>query len=283
MAASTLLLKRRIRTAQNVSKTTRAMQMIAASKLKRAQQAALSSRPYVENLTSLAKRLTNKLEGEEQHPYMKQRNETHKTLLIVISPDKGLCGGLITNLIKEYLSLKDKNLAVITIGKKLEGYVLRHGKEIVASFPFGTTLPLFSAVYPLSKLVDEYFLNNRVDTVEVLGSHFASIFTQKPVLERILPVSLTPPNEKEQVPLYLFEPAVSEILPSLLKHYLEMTLYQKLLEGYLSEQAARMIAMQNATTNAKDVIGELTLEYNKARQEKITREILDISGVFAYA
>lgn len=280
---NTLRLKRRIKTAQNVSKTTQAMQMIAASKLKRAQQAALASRPYVEKLTLLASNLTGKTDKDSLHPYMK-KGSSDKEFLIIISPDKGLCGGLVTNLIKEYLSLQAKDLILLAIGKKAENYLLRTHQEINASFPFGTTLPSFGFVYPIIKIVNDHFLGSKVGSVKILTSHFASIFSQKPVITTLLPITLPTEAERTSGSL-LFEPSIADILPDLLKHYLEMRLYQHLLESYLSEQAARMLAMQNATDNARDTIEELTLEYNKARQEKITSEILDISSVsfFAYA
>lgn len=280
---NTLRLKRRIKTAQNVSKTTRAMQMIAASKLKRAQLAALASRPYVDKLTLLANGLTAKIDKDSLSSYMK-KGAPDKEFLIIISPDKGLCGGLVTNLIKEYVGLKTKDLLLLTIGKKAEGYLLRTRQEIIASFPFGTTLPSFDFVYPIIKIVNDHFLTGKVGSVKILTSHFASVFSQKPVITTLLPIALPAEAEKTSG-ILLFEPSIAEILPDLLKHYLEMSLYQHLLESYLSEQAARMFAMQNATDNAKDMIEELTLEYNKARQEKITSEILDISSVsfFAYA
>lgn len=282
--ASILTLKRRIKTAQNVSKTTRAMQMIAASKLKRAQEAALSSRPYVEKLSSLCQNLTEKVEEKDQHNYMKG-NIAENTLLIVLAPDKGLCGGLITNLTREYLRLTSNKYFLITIGKKTEKVISLSKNEVVASFPFGTTLPLFDMIYPVSKIVDDYFLNKKVSSVQIVSTKLQSIFVQKPMISTILPIRLLQETEsKEKVPFELFEPQPSEILPDLLRHYLEMVLYQHFLESYLSEQAARMISMQNATDNAKDIIIGLTLEYNKVRQEKITNEILDItsSSVFNY-
>lgn len=283
--ANTILLKRKIKTAQNVSKTTRAMQMIAASKLKRAQEATLASRPYVEKLTQLGQSLTAKIDKEQLHPYMNvPKDVINKTLLIIFSPDKGLCGGLVTNLIREYLKLESKNLYLITIGKKIEKTATNPGNETIASFNFGNTLPKFDAVYPISKIIDDYFLNKKVDRVQILYSHFSGIFTQKPILATILPISL--PEEQTNAPVFsIFEPSIPEIIPNLLRHYLEMVIYQFLLESFVSEQASRMVAMQNATDNAKDIIEMFTLEYNKARQEKITNEILDISSasLFAYA
>lgn len=282
--ANILNLKKRIKTAQNVSKTTRAMQMIAASKLKRAQEATLASRPYVEKLTSLLKNLSLKLEEESLPSYMRMP-ASDKTLLLILSPDKGLCGGLLSNLFREYLTLDNENPVIVTVGKKIERHIVKLGKTLVASFNFGNTLPTFDVVYPILQIVDDYFLKQEVGTVKILHTHFTSIFSQKPTISTILPITLSQEEESKITPFELFEPSVSEILPSLLKHHLEMTLYQHLLENYVSEQASRMIAMQNATENAKDIVWQLSLEYNKARQEKITNEILDISNsqpIFLY-
>ena len=181
----------------------------------------------------------------------------------------------------------DKNIKYLTIGKKIEKIPARLGKEIVASFNFGTTLPIFDMVYPMAKIIDDHFLNKRVANVKILYTHFLSVFSQVPRVETILPIKIQNANGsgKETPQFTLFEPSPKEILPSLLRHYLEMVLYQYLLESYLSEQAARMVAMKGATENAEEIIDYLKLEYNKQRQEKITNEILDIgseSAAFAY-
>lgn len=273
--ASLLSLKRRIQTAQNVSKTTNALQMIAASKLKRAQNAALSSRPYIERLTNLSQALVLKIEKENLHSYMIE-NESDKTLSIVLSPDKGLCGSLVTNLTKEVLLSENKNTKYIVIGKKIDSTLLRLNKEIIASFAFGTTLPSFDIVYPILQLVDDYFLNGKVSKVNLISAKFESIFAQRTSTQELLPIKLT--NQQNILETTLFEPKAEELLPDILRHYLEMSIYHNILETYASEQAARMIAMKNATDNAKEVIDELWLEYNKGRQEKITNEILDIGG-----
>lgn len=283
--SNTIILRRRIKTAQNVSKTTRAMQMIAASKLKKAQDATLASKPYVEKLSALSKSLSERLKEEENlHPYIKPITNIDKTIFIVISPDKGLCGGLITNLLREYLKLNRKDEFIhVSIGKKMERNLLRLGKNLVASFPFGNTLPSFEQVFPISEIVNDYYLNKKVNSVKILSTEFSSVFSQYPKFTTLLPINLTEINKelikekKQELPI-IFEPSVREILPDLLKHYLEMVIYQHLLESYLSEQAARMVSMQNATQNAKDIITELRLEYNKARQQKITSEILDITS-----
>ena len=266
---STLALRRRIKTAQNISKTTRAMQMIAASKLKRAQQAAIASRPYVEKLTALSQNMAPKEEERKQL--------SGKTLYIVISPDKGLCGGLNTNLIREYLKYnRNEKAYFVVIGKKIEAAAGSTTKNLVASFHAGTTLPNFDMVEPIAAIVDEYFVSGKVDTVHIVSTQFNSVFSQTPQVKQLLPVVL--PEQTKQQSDKLIEPSAEELLPALLKRYVDMTIYQSLLENYASFQAAQMIAMQNATNNAKDIVADLTLLYNKVRQEKITSEILDISS-----
>ena len=283
--ANLLALKRRIRAAGNVSKTTRAMQMIATSKLKRTQNATIAGRPYLEKLTAISQNLSRKLEGKYVHAYMKKPEGENKTLVLVFAPDKGLCGGLITNLIREiitYDSQKNDNV-YLTVGKKAEFPLSNLQKKIVASFNFGTTLPTFDIVLPIVKIIDEYFLSGKANCVKIIYTSFLSVFSQKPNVTTLLPIDFSGETGKTSMHT-LFEPEPQKLLPPLLRHFLEMTVYQVLLESFTSEQGARMVAMQNATDNAKEIVEELRLEYNKGRQEKITNEILDIGGAsFIYA
>lgn len=281
--ANLLTLKRRIRTAQNVSKTTKAMQMIAASKLKRAEAAALAGRPYVDKLTSIVSGISQKVDKEDLDSYMRILTDKNEKLLVFIAPDKGLCGGLNTNLSRELLVFMRGGIAIsfVTVGKKASGIVNFLGGKTQASFDFGTTLPSYDAVYPIMTLIDENFLSKKVSEVYILNSKFNSVFSQTPIIKKLLPATFGDGQRRQEQALV--EPSSEALLPGLIRHYLEMSIYQSLLESYLSEQAARMLAMQNATDNAKDIIEELRLLYNKTRQEKITNEILDISGgVFAY-
>lgn len=283
--ANLLSLRRRIKTAQNVSKTTKAMQMIAASKLKKAQDAALSGRPYVEKLTSISTRIGKNVDSDNLIDYMKVLTDSNEKLVIVVTPDKGLCGGLVTNIGRELLLFmkENKNLKLILIGKKGIGIGRISGGEIIASFEITTTLPSYDLVYPVMNIVDEYFLGKKSSEIYLLHSKFNSLFSQTPTIRKLLPASF---EQEDDVPSsgMLFEPEASDMLQGLIRHYLEMSVYQSFLENYLSEQAARMLAMQNATTNAKEIIEELKLIYNKSRQEKITNEILDIAGgAFAHA
>ena len=283
--ATILTLKRRINAAKNVSKTTKAMQMIAASKLKRAQNAVTASKPYVEKISEILENLRSAAKKDYTHSYLTPKNKTGKTLLLVLSPDKGLCGSLITNILKEFLHYQHnfKDSSYILVGKKLEGQVVHLNKEIIAAFPFGTTLPSFSSVYPLLQIIDEYYNGGKVDSVKILTAEYINIFTQKPKVTNLLPINFDNLKEEDDKKeknddFYLFEPNKKVLLDSLLKHYLEMAVYHQLIESFLSEQASRMMSMQNATDNANDIIEDLQLEYNKTRQAKITSELLDITG-----
>ena len=296
--ATLLALKRRIRAASSVSKTTRAMQMIAVSKLKKAQDATLSGRPYVEKLSAITQNVLSKLEETFTHPYM-QKNEIKKNLVLVVSPDKGLCGGLVSNLIRKLINFdsQNKDSIYITVGKKTEKIVVSLNNQLIASFKFGTTLPSFDVVLPITKVIDEYFLSSKVGSFKIISTNFLTVFSQKPEITNILPIEFPKPASPPASPdrgeqggdalsntYTLFEPQPSKLLPHLLKHLLEMKVYQVLLESFASEQGARMVAMQNATDNALEIVQDLKLEYNKERQEKITNEILDIGGAtFTYS
>ncbi len=274
--ANLLSLKRRIRAAGNVSKTTRAMQMIAVSKLKKAQDATIAGRPYSEKLSSISQNVLSKITDNYTHEYMKT-NGNNKSLILIFSPDKGLCGGLITNLIREIVNFdsQSKNNVYLTVGRKAEAAVTNMQRELIASFKFGTTLPSFDMVLPIVRIIDEYFLSGKVGSVKMISTNFLSVFSQKPKITSILPIEFP---EIKSASFALFEPGPEKLLPPLLRHLLEMTVYQQLLESHASEQGARMVAMQNATDNAVEIVQDLRLEYNKGRQEKITNEILDIGG-----
>lgn len=278
--ATLISLKSRIKTAKNVSKTTKAMQMIAASKLKRAQSAALSARPYADKLSTLSKNLIFKIEEKNYHEYMKTTDKSEKTLLIVFAPEKGLCGALATNLSSELQRYSDANkgkLFIVGIGKKIESSLKTLENEVIATFELGTTLPSFEAVFPILSIIDDYFLNEKTSKVQILFPKFVSLFSQIPTVETLLPIEIPTEIENESE-FTLFEPAPSEIIPTLLRHYIETLVHQYFLEAYLSEQASRMLSMKNATDNATDIIENLQLEYNKSRQEKITSELLSSSG-----
>lgn len=277
MAENLQLLKRRIKTAKNVSQIAKAMEMMSASKIKRAQTATENNKPYATRLANLTSRLVKNTDSSKfYHPYI-NGNASSEKLLIVISPDRGLCGSLNTNLLKTLIGLEDKNTTLITVGKKAEQFASRMNFNFLAAFPMGTTLPKFELVYEIMKLVDELYNAGTVGTVEIMYTEFVSFFQQTPKTTQILPINLEVEGEDNEM-FHLFEPKASILLNSVLPQYLEAAIYSALLEAYTSEQVARMIAMQNAKNNANEIATYLTLVYNKNRQEKITNEILDLSN-----
>ncbi|RJQ25576.1 ATP synthase F1 subunit gamma [Candidatus Parcubacteria bacterium] len=278
MAESLQLLKRRIKTAKNIAQIGKAMEMISASKIKRAQKAVENNKPYAIRITDLTKTATEAVDlGSFNHPYLKT-GQSNKKIVIMISPDRGLCGSLNTNLFKKVIEYEDKDLLVITVGKKVERFANRIKLNIIASFPMGNTVPSLSLVYQLTQIVNPYILNGEVSDVSILFAEFKSIFQQTPQSYRLLPINRSEiDSEKKDLP-YKAEPSWEKILSELLPHYFEVRLYNALINAYTSEQAARMVAMQSAKNNALDVADFLTLSYNKFRQERITNELLDLSN-----
>ena len=273
--ASVINLKRRIKTAKNITKLTRALEMVAVSKLRRGKEGALKARPYADKLFFITSSL-KRIDQEEAHPFFLKK-EGGKILYIVFSPDRALCGALISNLTREFFSITSggKTAALVTVGRKFAQRIVKTGLTIVADFPFGTSFPAFDTVLQIRSLIVDEFLRKEVSEVFCLYTKFENVFSQKPQMIKLLPIEFPSVAQKENLP-YLFEPDATDVLTSLLPHYLEMQLFQMFIESYASEQASRMNSMHNATENAKEVVEVLTLEYNKVRQERVTNEILDI-------
>lgn len=282
-------IKRRIKTAKNIAQTTKAMQLVAASRMKKAQQQALDNRPYAERLLKVTRGLLGKVDTSNEEnlaKYFKINDKGQKTLIILITSDKGLAGGLLSNFSRKLLQfIKNENKTLgdydfIIFGKKGKDLVVRLGGNITAQFNMGLTQPKFDMVPPVVRLLTEGFKDQKYDRVLLLYTDFINTLSQVPRIMQILPLkSHSEENNQDEVSgkkEYLFEPDPASVLESLLPAYFENELYHALLESYASEQSARMTAMKNATDNANDVIGDLTLFYNKARQQVITSEIADI-------
>lgn len=276
MAQNLQILLRRKKTAQNIAQIARAMEMVSASKIKRAQSEVVANKPYADRITKLTSSVIRHVDRDQfTHPYILP-TESEKNLVLVISPDKGLCGSLNTNLFKKILEIDNKNLKLITMGRKASQFSRRLEAELIAEFNIGTTLPPYRTVFQLIEIINGEYLNGNVSSFAILYTEFTSMFTQAPVMKNILPIEM--PSE-EIIPLpYIFEPEIQDILAELLPYYLEVLLYNSLIEAYTSEQAARMVAMQNAKNNALDITDYLTLIYNKSRQERITNELLTLSS-----
>jgi F-type H+-transporting ATPase subunit gamma len=276
-------LNRRIGTARNIAKITKAMEMVAASKMKRAQDQAIAAGPYsqalYDSITTVAQ-----VAGMNEHPLLVTHNSGFP-VICVIGTDKGLCGALNTNLTKALLSWRKEHQdgQVIAVGKKAVLFTRTLGMTIHAQFTDLPEQPQFKDVLPIANLIFEGFTARRFKSVEVLYTDFINTLSQQPEKAMLLPLSkiLKPDvvKEKEEAlapKQYLFEPNAKQILEYLLPFYLENTLFHAMLEAKASEHSARMVAMKNASDNAGELVDELQLIYNKTRQQGITGELLDI-------
>ena len=282
--ANTQDIRRRIKSIRNTAQITKAMQMVAASKMRRAQQHALAGRPYAALMNkvfvSLQKRTDPRL-----HLLLAIR-PVKKELLLIISTDKGLCGALNTNLFREAAKLDQAKTVFVVTGKKARQFIARTKRDLLADFELKDS-PSFVETKPVSKFCTEKFLNREVDKVSVLYTHFINTINQRSVVETLLPISSFDllKNEPDQSategtdPMvgYLFEPNAEVVLDSMLPYYISYQVFQMILDARASEHSARMVAMKNATDNANQFIKDLTLEYNKMRQAGITTELLEIA------
>jgi F-type H+-transporting ATPase subunit gamma len=281
---STRDIRRRIKSVKNTAQITKAMQMVAASKMRKAQQAALAGRPYATLMNKVLSEVAAS-NVDFTDPLMEKR-EVKKRCLIVVSTDKGLCGGLNGNLMREAAKF-DRNITVfVTAGRKASQFIARTKRNLVAEFTYRDA-PLHSEARVISKFAQDLFLKGEVDQVDILFTNFISTLNQKPEVVPFLPVteikgvSTSVHGEEKLVKgttEFLFEPSAQAVLGALLPHYLNFRVYQVLLEAKASEQSSRMVAMKNATDNAKQIIKDLTLEYNKLRQANITKELLEITS-----
>lgn len=287
---SARIIKRRIKTTKNIRQITKAMEMVAASKMKRAQQQATRSKPYSNKLQESLQRLASSSQSFS-HPLL-EINEEGSAVAILIGPDKGLTGGMITNLLKEAdlfaRQLKGyEDCKFITIGRKAREFALKMGYDIMAEFSYMPDHLSFEDTLPISQLVLDGYKGKTMKTVSIIYMDFVSTLVQKSQVNQMLPISLnktfltTPAQliDKAQANKYdyVFEPSPAEILNWILPYYIEVQVYQTILEAKASEHSARMVAMKNAKENASEVISDLTLEYNKSRQASITNELLDIT------
>lgn len=282
--ANTQEIRRRIKSIRNTAQITKAMQMVASSKMRKAQQHALAGRPYASLmnrvLVSLGKRTDPKL-----HPLLQVR-PVRKELVLVISTDKGLAGPLNTNLLREAAQFAADTTGYVVSGKKARQFVARMRREMLADFELKDA-PTFVETKAVSKFCTEKFLNGEADKVSVLYTHFINTINQRPVVKTLLPITefdlakseAEDASQSGSDPMlgYLFEPAPEAVLDVMLPYYIQYEVYQMILDARASEHSARMVAMKNATDNANQFIKDLTLEYNKMRQAAITTELLEIS------
>jgi F-type H+-transporting ATPase subunit gamma len=283
--ASTRDIRRRIKSVTSTAQITKAMQMVAASKMRKAQQAALNGRPFAAMLYRFQRRATTQA-VDFSHPLLEKR-EVRKRVIILIAGDKGLCGALNSNLFRMVAQFDPASTLFITAGRRAAQYIARTRRQLVAEFAYGDS-PRYAEAKAIATCARDLFLNKEVDEVKVVATRFINTLTQQPVCLELLPVGaitgLELPETLSEEKLasetvdYLFEPNAEAFLGYLLSHYFSIFIYLVLLNAKASEQSARMVAMKNATDNANTLIQDLRLEYNKLRQGKITTELLEIMG-----
>jgi len=276
-------IRKRISSVRNTQQITKAMKMVSAAKLRRAQEAAVAARPYAEKMTELLKNVVARV-AIEAHPLLQMREEK-KIDLVLFTSDRGLCGGYNANLIRAAEAFirrhaPDKEVELTLVGRKGADHFRRRRAPIADRYlNVLTTAPDELAAAIGQKLISR-FINRETDAVYILYSHFRSALSQVPTLEKLLPVSLsaTDDAEPQQLTEYLYEPSIEQLLASLLPRITDVAVQRALLEATASEHGARMTAMDSATSNASKMIGSLTLQMNRARQASITRELMEIVG-----
>jgi F-type H+-transporting ATPase subunit gamma len=255
------------------------MEMIATSKMRRAQDAGTAGRPYDQKIRQVIRDLAVIPQTGELHPLL-QRREVKKIAVVHISPDRGLCGGLITNLNRKtgsFIINQKAPVTIVNVGRKGIDFMRRYGRETRAEFTGLGDRPTLLDTLAISRIIIDDYTNGLVDEVYVAYTKFVSTMVQTPVIERLLPIE-PPAVAQARSGDFDYEPTPEEVLGALLPRFVEMEIYHAILESIASEQSARMVAMRSATDNAGELIQDFTLMYNKARQEAITTELLDISG-----
>jgi F-type H+-transporting ATPase subunit gamma len=277
---NTRLIRRRIKGIQATAKITRAMEMIATLKMRRAQERGLAGRPYSDKISQVLADLAALSRGTEApHPLLRSR-PVNKIAVVHITPDRGLCGGLnanINRLTAHFILEQSVPVSLITVGRKGREFMRRYQRDIRAEFSQLGDQPSLLDTLPISHIVIEDYSQGVVDQVYLAYTQFISTMVQRPFMKQILPVEPAAIPRAQNVD-YIYEPNPQAVLGELLPRFVEMQIYHAILESIASKQSAQMVAMRNATDNANELIEDLTLMYNKARQESITTELLDITG-----
>ncbi len=297
--AGTKEIKRRIKSVKSTKKITKAMELVSASKMKRAVSKTLASRLYANYSWDLLTSLSDKLEGEElTHPFfIENKNDNGKSLIVLITSNRGLCGGYNSQIIKKTIGMLKNSVSsqidIITVGKKGDSAMRRTGQNVVATFTDFSDSVTLQEISPLSTFLTNEFKNGNYNNIYIGYTDFISALSQKANIKKLLPISKTElkdvidslgvkeEEKKKQKTQYLFEGDINTLLQTLAEKLVKMQVYQMLLESSASEQSSRMVAMKNANEAAGEMIDDLTLVFNKARQAGITREISEISAGMA--
>ena len=279
--ASIRQIRRRVRSVTSIAKVTKAMELVAGSKMRRSQTRALQARPYAEKMMEILGDLAKQRgEDEDTHPFLTVR-PLKNSLILFLGPNRGLAGGLPSNMNRRAAAFaleQETPPSFVTVGRKGRDFMTRTGQKLVAEFTM-PDYPNLLDTLPVTRIVIDEYESGRVDRVFLLYPRFVNTAVQLPAVRQILPIEPQDIADRtvEDVD-YIYEPSAEGVFAELLPRYIEMTIYQAVLENEASELSARMVAMRNATEAAKDMIQTLTLVYNKVRQEQITKELLDIVG-----
>jgi F-type H+-transporting ATPase subunit gamma len=274
-------IRRRVRSVSSIAKVTRAMELVAGSKMRRSQARALAARPYAEKMLEVLGDLAKQQPGEEApHPYLIER-PTRNNLILFLAPNRGLCGGLPSNMNRRAAGFaleQEEPCSFVCVGRKGRDFIVRTKQPLVADFSMPDYPGLLDTL-PVTRVVLDEYEGERADRVFLLYPRFVNTAVQAPEIKQILPIAPADIADRtvEDVD-YIYEPDAKAVFAQLLPRYIEMTVYEAILESEASELSARMVAMRNATEAANEMIETLTLVYNKARQEQITKELLDIVG-----
>jgi len=287
---STREIRRRIRSVRNLAQITRAMEMVSASKMRRAQRNVLATRPYADRLRDVMSSLMAGMGGSHKGTLLEVRSEVKNVALILITPDRGLAGSLVANILRRTARFvidekaKGRNVKVLAIGKKGRDFLNRSGQDLLAEVTKLGDYPKLADILGVSTNVIKGFLDGDFDEAYIVYSQFVNTLVQRPAVRRILPVEADESAPASASSNFNYEPDEDVVLKDLLPRFAEVQIYQALLESIASEHSARMVAMRNATDNAKDLRRELSLTYNKTRQANITKEVSEIaSGAAALA
>ncbi len=273
-------IRRRIRSVQNTAKITRAMEMVAASRMRRAQERSIAGRPYAEKMKQVLSDLAAQRQaGDEIYPLVVKR-PVDRIGVVHITPDRGLCGGLNANINRRtagFILEQKVSVTLVAVGRKGRDFMVRYGQDVRAEFTRLGDRPSLEDIIPIARIIIDDYSAGLVDEVYLSYTQFVTTMTQRPVLWRLLPIEPAEMEARLSVE-YIYEPSPEAVLAELLPRFVEMEIYHAILESIASEQSARMVAMRAATDNANELIEDLTLTYNKVRQEMITKELLDITG-----
>ena len=278
--ASVRQIARRIRSVENTAKITKAMSMIAASKLRRTQDAATQGSSYADSMSEMVSNVMSQARDDELSQPLAEPREVTNVGLVLITPDRGLTGGLNSNVLRavgDFVGLQSVPVKVVALGKKGIDFARRSGLELIGELSGISDRPTSSDTSPISKAIIDGFINGQVDSIHVAYAQFVNTTMQRPTVIQLAPV-VTPEISNVDNQGYIFEPNANEVLTELLPRYIETLIHHAVLEASASEQSARMVAMNQATDNANEMVDDLTLLMNKLRQETITKELLDIVG-----